>query len=364
MKGAFRRYNLVLLTLLASVILAICGLAAYMEPLSGDLTRIGGYLENDYGWQGEQDCFAEPLFTWASSIAEYDRYYDVVLLGDSFSKPTRVGGWQNYLIATTGLAMIAFSTEDCSLPTVLGSEGYLNHPPRVFIYQLVERNLWFDHRTFVPRADQLLTAPTSRNAGLLACTPLAVEPTPRPRHMSTGGWPSIDLDAASSYLYKATLRYFFDLNLTQTVRIELARGGLFSSRSSHSLLIYDDDLLKAGVKRADITLIAASIAARAGRAESNGLTRFMTLIAPDKLTAYSDFIDPEYRDLSIIPALAEEPGLNLIRLDTPLRAAIRNGEIDVYLPNDTHWGEAGCQIVAREVKARMIAQGILRPAGR
>ena len=37
----------------------------------------------------------------------------------------------------------------------------------------------------------------------------------------------------------------------------------------------------------------------------------------------------------------------MTRLDIALISAIRQGEQDIYLPDDTHWGSTGHQIVAK-----------------
>lgn len=42
----FKAFNLVFLTLFGLFVLAILLMGLYMQPLRGDLTRLGGYLEN------------------------------------------------------------------------------------------------------------------------------------------------------------------------------------------------------------------------------------------------------------------------------------------------------------------------------
>ncbi len=86
------------------------------------------------------------------------------------------------------------------------------------------------------------------------------------------------------------------------------------------------------------------------KVQANGATLFMAMIAPDKLTAYSEFIgNDNVAHLSRIEETADTEGLNLVRIHKPLIEAIHDGVIDVYLPNDTHWGSAGHSNVADEL---------------
>ena len=81
--------------------------------------------------------------------------------------------------------------------------------------------------------------------------------------------------------------------------------------------------------------------------EANGQTRFVLIVAPDKLTAYSDFIaNKKLRNISMLTELSERNNKVIPRIDLALISAIRNGEQDVYLPDDTHWGSSGHRIAA------------------
>ncbi len=57
-------------------------------------------------------------------------------------------------------------------------------------------------------------------------------------------------------------------------------------------------------------------------------------------------MDRIYANLSVFDALAADQSLNLVRLDWAMQAAIDQGIIGSYLPNDTHWGYRGHQIAA------------------
>jgi hypothetical protein len=73
------------------------------------------------------------------------------------------------------------------------------------------------------------------------------------------------------------------------------------------------------------------------------------VLAPDKPTAYSEWLPPAPWQVDAARRLADPPGLNMPRVDLALRAAIAAGVRDVYLPNDTHWSTTGSRIMARVV---------------
>ena len=49
-------------------------------------------------------------------------------------------------------------------------------------------------------------------------------------------------------------------------------------------------------------------------------------------------------------------GLVFVDVEEPLRAAVARGVMDVYLPNDTHWGPRGHALVGEAV-ARYVHPG-------
>jgi hypothetical protein len=85
------------------------------------------------------------------------------------------------------------------------------------------------------------------------------------------------------------------------------------------------------------------------RVERDGRTRLLLVIAPDKSTAYADYLPAESRLPNAIERLAQIRGLPLPRLDLVMKQAIQQGAVDVYLPNDTHWGTAGSKLAAGAV---------------
>jgi hypothetical protein len=105
-------YSKILGIAFVGILASVWGLAAWLLPVDGDLARVGGYAENDFGPIAPQAAFDQNLFKVTTDLKDYDKYYDVVVLGDSFSvdQVSRRFGWQNYFINRTGLSMIVFDT--------------------------------------------------------------------------------------------------------------------------------------------------------------------------------------------------------------------------------------------------------------
>ncbi len=72
------------------------------------------------------------------------------------------------------------------------------------------------------------------------------------------------------------------------------------------------------------------------------------MIPPDRLTAYGPYLkEKSYADMSKLEQFIDQ-NLHLARVDLAIASAIEKGVVDVYLPNDTHWGVNGHMIAAEE----------------
>src|SRR5947207_3379072 len=95
-----RRYSLVLVGCSLAAVLAFAIYGHLLQPLSGDLTRIGWYAENDYGWNAPKQRFDPPL----AEEGRLDGRYDVIAVGDSFTASHIPGvAWPHFLARATGL---------------------------------------------------------------------------------------------------------------------------------------------------------------------------------------------------------------------------------------------------------------------
>jgi hypothetical protein len=349
-----RRYVFLLILFSAGLAAALALYGRTLQPLSVDLTRIGWRTENDFGWTTPEDHF-EPL---AAALGTLDAHYDVVAIGDSFTgeSPWHPGTtWPHFLAHDTGLSVAIFDSDDDMVGQLLASAAFKSNPPAVVIYEIVERNLVPDHRS---AAGNACPAPPDPAVTLTPGRPTAPPvPTLRPTTRRWTDWPA---SYAAAYLSQNLRRWVMGRETTNSVELELTRGGLFSSRADRRLLVYGEDFNKLGWTEADWRGAACNLLRLQARVEANGKTLFLAMVAPDKLTSYGPFLAAEnFRTVSRLDLLAQYPALNLVRFDQGFDPA---AHVDLYLPDDTHWSTAGHRLAAGLVERVLVAKGVLPPA--
>ncbi|QSA96967.1 hypothetical protein [Methylococcus sp. EFPC2] len=333
--AAHRSYVIGLALLVAVFSALVLGLGAYWGPLQGDLTRTGGFPERDYGWTQPQEGYKQPLSVYGS----YDRYYDVVVLGDSFSNTQMPYQWQNYLAAHTGWSVATLHATKVPLASVLSNPVFLATPPKLFVYERVERLLT---REFAQQPKTCAEHPAPAGFHLTAGRPLPVEKylvdyaNPPSAYLSHG--------YVFAYLQRMLRRHYG--GRVGALEFPLTRADLFSNRKPQSVLVYVEDLIGRPWTPDNIRQIRCGLASVETQVEANGKTRFIPMLIPDKLTAYSPYManpNDSWRS-HLENLLAGTPWLP--DLLTPMRAALEQGVKDLYLPNDTHWGATGHRLGA------------------
>jgi hypothetical protein len=344
-----RLYVLRLFVLALVPVAGLFALGVYLQPLFGDLTRIGSYAEKDFGWNKPQLEFQQPL----SDIGLYARYHDVVVLGDSFSTGRPNLHWQNYVVAATGLKVVTLDVNKLTLNQVLGNQVFQKSPPEFLIFESVERAL----------PDRLLrenSQPCSTTEAFprfdTTSTFSSVNSTVHLDELKgvanyverTSDWSEIKLGYVMGYLNNSLLRYFTGDAHTDAGKVELSRSAPFSSVNKQNMLVYKDDFRKVKAWHdMGLSELVCRTERMRGQVEANGHTRFLLMVAPDKLTAYADFIrDRRLREISALSDLSARLPDVMPDLNQTLTSAIHKGETDVYLPDDTHWGSRGYQIAA------------------
>ncbi len=361
---SYRRYSrLLIIAVMLPVMAALIG-SFFFQPYWGPLTRLGGLLENDYGWNTPQEAFDEPLSTIAWKIREYDRYYDVVVVGDSFSYDERKG-WQNYFVEKTGLSVITLH-HGIGLDKVVASEMFRTNPPRYLIleseeqFALVRLAKLKMLRPLEPVSD----GSPQRSLPVIVARPRALNRDMTPP-LGSKTIPPLEtrIDQSLNHLIKTLsrrifgetteegLRKLWGTNLENKTFILPLRqdvGSLFSSRKKDSLLVYSLDIAK--VTNEAIVKQAAEGAWQMKKSvEANGKTKVMMMIFPDKLSVYAPYlVDPSVAPPSIIPQLANLYPYQ-IRLDEVFAKAVADGVQDLYLPDDTHCGYKGYKMAAEQL---------------
>jgi hypothetical protein len=325
----YKTYLLWLMVPLLLASMAIIGLNLWLEPLVGDLTRIGGYPENDYGWRGSQERFTPPL---ADEITDPDGHHDILVFGDSFSRvitpdqQARAGShWVDFLAQETGLSVDVVDRYRHSLAAYLTSVAYQQDPPKVLIFESVER-------APIEEIDKPECNGSDVPPHPLTLNPRRVEPEQFRRKAAIDFSKYYAVSPALDLLAKAMSRAIDDPKEWPVLRLSLTREDLFSSRNSGDLLVYPKDLLKAGWTDAEWTAMGCQLLELQSLAEANGRTRFLAVIAPDKSSAYAAVLAQPAGVIDGTERLSKVNGLRLPRVDLALKAAIAAGAVDVYLP--------------------------------
>jgi hypothetical protein len=351
---AGRAYIRTFVALVLPVVALLTAFAFYQEPDQGDLTRIGGLTENAYGWTAPQKRFEPPLVA-----TQYDRPFDVVVLGDSYS--VNPGGqtphgafWTNFVAQQTGLSVVALSLHDVSVRALLDHPVFRRSPPRMVILQIVERyvirNVMLEERWM---GGDFPGCP-SPTAPQPVRTRHALDAAPVPWQRDTQL--EFDLDQSFDTLWKSAWR-LAGFNATRVENVPLTTPALFSSRTGNRMLLYDDEFRLGDWPRAEIEQALCRLRAIQEQIQGNGQTAFLFMAVPNKLSAYADFVtERRFGGLQNLPALLADHRLNQVNLLDPLRHAVRCGVVDVYMPNDTHWGTPGNQIAAKAALAAMARQ--------
>ncbi|MCL4183306.1 MAG: hypothetical protein KJ011_07645 [Burkholderiaceae bacterium] len=352
----FRRHSLLVMGSFAAILIATLGARAWMDPLVGELTRLGGYLENDFGWRSPQEHFVSPQFTRARSLADYSRSFDVVVIGDSFSDDLSKG-WQNYLAMQTGLSIISFNRNEIGLEDVLNAPGYRHSPPKLFVYQWVERNLVGGNLDCSDTPEALRSRPPVRTIPIRS---MHTEIT----RVTIGQYPAAPegggMGVVYNYIGKSLARWF-GRNITEVHAFRLpGERSFFSNRRGDTLLVLTRDFGLRSVSAESIARAKCSLAQLQARIEAAGDTAFVLLVFPDKTSAYVDYLgdDPNAK-LSVVERFESEPGLNIAPLSHDFKTAIRAGAVDFYLPNDSHCGYLGYRIAAQSILRHLERRGLL-----
>jgi hypothetical protein len=357
----YKRYTIWLVSLIVIETLVLLLTCLYLEPVVGDTTRVSGYSENDFGWNIPQKVFSQD----ATRLQEaYNHYADILVLGDSFSFGGVLGmmnyPWQTFLTAETGWSVSTISHyttktnppsyDPTLIPAIVNSEMFKNNPPKVFVLEVVERQLHM-----LPK----LNGDCKLINKINDYQQLSIKPVPGlvPTNevYRTKIQPSFNkrLDFAVKY-WENLLS--FNTRENQSFLFGLTTSKLFSSKKSDTLLVFEGDVKKKNWDDKLVDSIKCRLLDMQNVVQANGKTLFVVMVAPDKLTAYSPLlVDSSIAKYSVIDRLASVQTLHLPRFDLPLQAVIKEGLVDVYLPNDTHWASQG-QKKAAETLRKFIIQ--------
>jgi|LWDU01.1.fsa_nt_gi hypothetical protein len=308
------------------------------KPTKGDLTRIGMHSESDYDNNGVEYYF-NPILSSKGSIDKIDSY-DIIVIGDSFSTRRFSRAWHHYLQREVGLHIGVFDISKYSLDDIIDNKKYKESPPKILIYESIERNLpERSHSRFSREQCQKISKISLRT--LLEINPIVAEPHPIKQY--TGIFFKIDRG----------MRYLKNLfrRTKKTKILDLSTAELFTNHRSSELLIFHEDIKKKkNLTLSDWRRVRCDLLILQNKVQSNGKTKFIALIAPDKMTVYSPYLkDNQWKGISQYQYLMEDERLNIVPLLSYFQEAHKENKKDIYLPNDTHWSSVGNKLVGHAV---------------
>jgi hypothetical protein len=350
----YRRYDLFVLVLVLAFLGALVPRVLAWEPFVGSQTRVSGLPEREYGWNRPQEFFAQRAFRIVRRPKEYDHHYDIVVVGDSFSGFEFQNGWLDYLTDLTGASVLCLWTDrPADFEAVLSSEWFRKQPPRLLVYESVERQL-IQRLSALAGEAELPPATAHPPAPPLPLRPrhAAKEPRERPR---SGPLLQTIREVAASTQAGLGLR----LQVDTTAVVALGTKELFSSRRSDEILLLGLDRPKLRLTAADVKRAARGLRRVERLAQANGHTRFALVAFPDKSSLYSRyFLDRKHATPNFIEALASEaPDVRFLRLDRLFAELLEQKAADLYLPDDSHTSALGSRTAAEALLAALLAEG-------
>ncbi len=336
-----RNYLLLLIILILSGMAILGFTALYIQPIDGNLTRMGGYSERDFGWNKPRKILGNA----PTNNKIYDQYYDIVVYGDSFSKAEL---WQSFLSEKTGLSFLTLYWDETPINEVFNNPIFKKNPPKIFIFETGEGA--FQNRLLM--SDFVFDDKGIKKSKFDWRIKFIEKPIAFLEYTRTinSSFSDINFQYAFVYLKNSFLRNLFNYDFSKVKRFSLTRDDLFSNKKSDQILLlrtwFDAKLWNNG--NLDKSLNSASTLQKL--IQSNGNTLFILLLIPDKSTAYRQYMaNPDIPELENITRKLIDKNINSPRLDILVKNSISVGDKDVYLPNDTHFGTKGYELAAKSI---------------
>ena len=271
-----RLYIILILATTLSIVASAYGLAWWLQPLYGDLTRVGGHAERDFGWTEPMQEF-HPLI---STFGDWTHPVDLLVIGDSFANVRPHQQWQNWLAAQTGWRIHTLDKHLVDINELTSSPLFKKNPPRVVIWNNIERDLKDEYSAKTEQCEQNNVIKAVTLEIHPAVEPLSPQFITRPKALS-----ALNPAFPRRWLLR-TFEHWIGLESSETLNAGLVRSDLFSNLLSSNILIYRKDFRRASWRQKDFGRISCGYAELAKQFETNGVTRFVTALAPDKSSAY------------------------------------------------------------------------------
>lgn len=315
---------------------AFNALSIWLEPVSGDLARIGSWPERDFGGHGPARSL--PIRANGDPAAPPPT---VLVIGDSFSNSNV---WQTAFAAETGEEPLT-----CSYWTAGSLARWIrwasHRAARVWVLQVVERNLVTDWGT-LGRDAPGDPWPLPIAAGQTAGRRPRVAWNPDYGYLARAGWNHLRLDDDPPPLESG-----------ETTVAALTRSDMFTNRRADRLLYFSVDARKEAWTDEELADVEATLLAVEAAARSAG-ARLLPVLVPDKSTTYAPWMVPPAARPRYETLITRWRTLGLRPVDVlaALRAALP-GTRDLYGPDDSHFGPDGQRTLAAAVARAVVSSG-------
>lgn len=319
-KFGYKRFSLYVGSVFIFTALLMCGGELYFGTLDGDLTRLGGLPERDFGWQQPQPL-VEANYLHSYPIAEAD----VLIVGDSFSASLV---WQSQLVRS-GLKPATLHWDDVKLCSedfaqIIRQTGFAGH---YVVIESIERTLQDRMHSICKKGSKI--AKTSEHS-----RPSPSTSQPKLSLMSSrlgAKWVIEAMVNKLRYTYRSTGHMEFG-----TARMFSLENGCerFTNRLCSHGLFYADEFSKAAFISVD-TVLAINLNLKGAGIQT------IWLVVPDKSTVYlghGKFASMPY--VNPWKSLEENGVLGIANLDERFIQESHRVK-DFYAPNNTHLSTSG-----------------------
>ena len=311
----------------------------FVQPLSGDLTRIGLLPERAFGWNT-----AQPTLTGRTATVDKLGDAEILIVGDSFSNG---GTWQAYAFSAERKYMTLRLGRICDdFPEFIAALG---KPPKILIIEVIERD--------------------SRNILAVNCVKSSLQALDGKHELRNvrqgdvlggvfapkiGGGPELRSDRQLSifggvfgykYIFGSALYYLFPGNQHRPgtyggVRVQNVDGGcaFFSHRECELGLFVGDDFTLGRLGGDDLQSTKLTVVTRL-------FERVLVVVVPNKSSVYLESRDQAQRKDESLRLFGQNLGVDVVPLHVAFYEA-KSRIKDLYLPDDTHLSTAGFRELA------------------
>ncbi|GHV09619.1 hypothetical protein FACS1894162_0550 [Bacteroidia bacterium] len=302
--------------------------------MTGDLGRLGEIpFGREYGRALINNYLSDNYTVNYTNDKNY-RNYTIFSFGDSFSNAGIIG-YQNYIGHILGDSVLNVRNNDA---VGLLNAGFFDAKKTKFVViQHVER--YFIGALLHLDFDKISSTKGEVLENSFEKRPIA--------DGDTIGYRAFNFGRISNWVK-------FKIGCTKVKEAQLGINAFSHKERGNKLYFYKDDLDFARYQPHEIEQAKANLIRLHEKFAEKGV-RLICVVAADKYDVHSEFIVnnpyPENHTLDYFSDLSQENWfLNTKNL---LQPKVREGCLDVYMINDTHWSYIGHQLVAEEIVRRM-----------